>query len=126
MKSLLARIPETYRRLFYCLPLLIHWIIALTWEDQASVRRPARRSMILSLLFLTGISILYFFRETVAYWTSGSLDYPVGWIAFAGHIVLAVAYWLGSLFIIAQEALGLDTTGRLDALADMLEGRLSK
>jgi len=125
MKALLARIPVKLRRVFYALPFFVQWIIGLTWEEEASERRPARRAMVLALCFLLGISLLYMLRETLAYLTSGGLDFYVGWVVFALDLVLMVGYGLGSLYIIALELMNRSGSGWLDSLADVLERKLS-
>ncbi len=102
MTSLLEKIDLKYRRAFYFLPLFVHWIIGMAWEKDESAQKAARRSMILTFLFLTGIGLLYFTHLFVTALFPDS-TWHMQYVAFVVHAVLAVCFILISFLLAYRE-----------------------
>ncbi len=106
LTSLLQKIkPDTVRKFFYNLPLLVNWLPGITFEKEENWIQMSERSMGLSLLFFTGIaftSVVYFFT---ARFTPGSEQYIPNMVGFALHSVTAGLYLSFSAYFTAAELL---------------------
>jgi len=95
---LLEKIPPRYRRSLYSLPLLIHWIIGLTWERDPEIRQVARRSMLLSFIFLIPLGLFFFLSELALSFAPG-FDLFIQWTQFAVHALWSTAFLGITLFL---------------------------
>lgn len=112
-----------YRKVLYALPLLVHWIFAVTFETEQEVVRIAKRSMVLFVFYL-GTTLFLLFIDNLA--APYSFYFYVNLFAFYAHLTAWLAYLSISFYMAWSEwKLQPRNFTRLDRWADRIEQWLS-
>ncbi len=115
------RIPLRVRAAVYQAPLLIQWIIPLTWEKDADALRPGRRGLALFLTLLVALAALYVLRGLVPDLNPGFV-FVVDWVEFTLHSLIGLGYLAGSALLSYREYVGQPlNVAILDRIADRFE-----
>jgi hypothetical protein len=83
---------------FYSLPLLIHWILPVTFEKDPVLIKIAKRSMIIFFLYLAGILVIYEVGILLMILLSHKYNFVVGPIQFVLQTILTSLYTGVSLY----------------------------
>jgi hypothetical protein len=115
------RIPLRIRAALYQAPLLIQWIIPLTWEKDAGVLRPGRRGLAFFLCLVGALTVLYIVHALIPDLGPGFV-FVVDWIEFVLHSIIGLGYLFGSAYLSYREYAGQPfDVALLDRIADRFE-----
>lgn len=90
IQNFLSSIPDNYRAVFYCLPLLFSWLPGITFEKD-QMRLLSVRSLLISAAFLVSVFLLFLFESFI--WTDSiATRYARELFLFLVHSVLSISY----------------------------------